>query len=146
MKNISVVKLFKKFIKNSEKEAIVANEQIVICLLTNVVAKEDYFKTQKVLINTRVLKHLYDKRPAEEFDFIIHNIWKMIKYPDYIYSNKNSKRGHLAFVKNIGKFTYFCPIEITEEANYVVTIFRTDTEYLKKYELVWSWKGGNPSS
>ena len=48
--------------------------------------------------------------------------------------------------ENVGKFTYFCPIEVDKEINYVVTIFRTDAEYLKKYELVWSWKGGIPSS
>jgi len=135
MENISIIKLYNKYIKDTEKEVIVANRQIVICFLTNAVITAINFKSPKVYINTRILKHLYDKRTAEEFNFMIHNIWKVVKYPDFIYSDKNSKRGQLAFVKNLGKFTYFCPIEIGKENNYVITIFRTDIEYLKNMSL-----------
>lgn len=156
MENMSIVRLFRKYVKNTEKEAIVTDSQILIGSLTNAVVKAGSFKSSKVYINTRVLKHLYDKRPAEEFDFIIHNIWQIVRYPDSIFlNNKGSKRGHVAFVKKLNKFIYFCSIEISKkedsceeefETNFVVTIFRTDTNYLKKYELIWSWKGGTPSS
>ena len=43
----------------------------------------------KVYLNTRVLKHLYDKRPAEEFDLMIETLIDVVKYPNKIYKNKN---------------------------------------------------------
>ena len=80
----------------------------------------------------------------------------IIKYPDEIYENKDSKRGQFAFVKTIKDVKYLSSLEttvvtslegITEEMNFVVTAFRIrKLSYLQNYKLLWSWKGDIPSS
>jgi hypothetical protein len=99
------------------------------------------------------LKHVYDKRPAEEFDFMIENIHVLIKYPKYVYLNKSGKKGHYCFVGELKNYKYLCSIEVKDDesiaASYieVVTFFRLQKEnYLDHYELLWEWKGGAPSS
>jgi len=106
----------------------------------------------KVYLSTRVLKHVYDKRPAEEFDFMLDTLVNVVKYPDKIYKNKNGKRGCFCFVKEVKNSTCLVSLEtIFDEKKVathceVATFFRTDDDYLKNYELLWEWKGGIPSS
>lgn len=103
-----------------------------------------------------MLKHLYDSKPAEEYEFILHNLVSIIQYPDEIYQNRDSKRGQFAFVKTIKDFQYLSSLETTivtplegttEEINFVVTTFRVRKKsYLQNYKLLWNWKGDIPSS
>lgn len=152
--SLSVVKLWKQHIRGTTEKSIVKNVTILACLLTKTVQDACNFPTSKIHLNTRVLKHLYDKKPAEEFEFIIHNLNHIIRYPDAIYKNKGGKRGGLCLVKKLAKNKYLCSIEITEELDStnmkmicVVTAFRIRKEdYLEGYELLWSWKGDKPSS
>ena len=146
-----IFELFEKRVKDTKEKEIVALECVYVCRLTYAVFKILGFKDSKVHINTKVLKHLYDKKPAEEFDFIVRYLHKIIKYPDCVYKNKTSKRGDYCLVKKIEDFSYLCSVEFAEDGEemkiIVVTAFRVrDEAYLKKYELLWSWKGGNPSS
>jgi hypothetical protein len=103
---------------------------------------------RKIYINSKVIKHLYDKRPAQEFDFIIRNIVSILKYPDRIYRNKRGKRGDYCFLKIIDGVCYLCCIEICmrndqEKIRFeVVTTFIVTEKYLSDYELLWEWKGG----
>lgn len=151
---ISIVKICKKFIKGTLEKAIVKDITILLCNLTLAVEKAGNFHTRKIYLNTRILKHLYDKKPAEEFDFIIKNVYSIVKYPNHIYKNRDSKRGEICFVKDIGGIKYFCSIETSDDLdsanvkmNYVVTVFRLRKEsYLNNYQLLWSWKGDNSSS
>lgn len=152
--DLTIVKLWKQHVKGTPEKAIVRNITILACLLTKAVQEACSFLTPRVHLNTRVLKHLYDKKPAEEFEFIIHNLENILKYPDHIYKNKLGKRGSLCFVKKLANVKYICSIEKTEELdsnnmqmNCVVTAFRIRKEdYLDDYELIWSWKGDKPSS
>jgi len=80
-----VLELFESRIKNTKEKEIVALESVYICRLTRAVLSVLGFSDSKVHINTKVLKHLYDKKPAEEFDFVIRNLHTIIKYPDHIY-------------------------------------------------------------
>jgi hypothetical protein len=146
-----VLELFESRIKNTKEKEIVALESVYICRLTRAVLSVLGFSDSKVHINTKVLKHLYDKKPAEEFDFVIRNLHTIIKYPDHIYKNKISKRGDFCLVKEVKNFKYLCSVEFCEDGDEmkicVVTVFRVrDEAYLKKYELLWSWKVGLPSS
>ncbi len=140
--------LYEKHIKGTPAKAIVADVTIFLCQLTNSVSRTlEAVPTTKVHINTRVIKHLYDKKPAEEFDFIVQYLPKIVKYPDCVYKNKDPKRGHFAFLKKIKSDNYLCSLEIAEEEIFVVTAFRVRKEnYLKEYELLGSWKGDIPSS
>lgn len=156
MVTMTAVRLFKLHIAHTEAEKPVFDQTILLCNVTNAVAKACHLKSTKVYINTKIIKHLYDRKPAEEFDFLIHNLHTMVKYPDEIYINKQSKRGDFIFVKELRNNRYICSIEVVddclinnvlEDASFVVTGFRLRSErYLKKYELMWSWKGGRPSS
>ena len=156
MSDITIVKLFKQHIEGTAEKSPVIDQTILVCHATKAVARACRLSSVKIYINTRIIKHLYDKKPAEEFNFLIKNIHTIVKYPDAIYKNKDSKRGHFAFTKNLKENNYLCSIEVVsnciinevmENANFIATGFRLrDNKYLKKYELMWSWKGGEPSS
>ncbi len=153
---LSLIKLFKTHIKGTPEKSVVIEITVHLCNLTNIVKKVGTFKVHKVYINTKIIKHLYDSKPAEEFDFLIRHLSVIVKYPEHIYENKEGKRGSLCFVKKLNEVTYFCSIEKTDEVdpndgnsgvNYIVTAYRLRKEnYLKDYKLLWSWKGDIPSS
>jgi len=142
-----VSNLYKHYIRGTEKGAIVQLVQVILTSLTVAVSQGLSSSSRKVYISTRVLKHLYDKRPAEEFDFLIHNVHLIVRYPDTVYKNKVGKRGSYCFIKELKNTTYFCSIEEIEKdgstALEVATFFRTDNDYLASYELLWEWKGGD---
>lgn len=144
--------LYTKYIRGTENGAIVQDVQVLLCNLTNTVAKGIHSKCSKVYIGSRVLKHVYDKRPAEEFDFLVEHVHHITKYPDSIYRNKNKKKGDFIFVKKLKNKTYVCSLQemMREEDNRrceVVTFFRIRKHnYLASYDLLWEWKGGEPSS
>ncbi len=145
--------LYKNYIINTKSKAIVTDITVVLCLLTNQVNKTVFncCGLSKVYVGTRVLKHLYDKKPAEEFIFIINSLHRIVKYPDKIYKNKNTKRGDWVFVKKIKNEQYICSLGVESQDNdrylEVATVFRIRKEsYLKSYEFLWSWEDGNPPS
>ena len=140
-------KFFEKYIKGTVEKATVVNRKIFLCNLTNAVCTGIKInkKTKKVYITTRAVKHLFDKKPAEEFLFLIENLHKVVKYPDKIYKNKPGKRGEHCLVKKIGNVSYLCSIEIILSSEHnqeiqIATVFRLrDDSYIKKYTLLWSW-------
>ncbi len=142
-----VTYLYKKHIKGTEKGAVVQVVQVFLCSLTMAVIKGISCPCNKVHVSTRVLKHIYDKRPAEEFDFLISNIHLVVKYPDSVFKNKDGKRGEFCFVKELKNNKYLCSLEIIEKDGVIfceiATFFRVKNEYLKNYELLWEWKGGD---
>lgn len=160
---------FKKYIKGTPEKAIVADRKMFLCYLTKAVMEGVNIDSsaKNVYITSRCLKHLFDKKPAEEFLFIIDHLHEIAKYPDKIYKNKNSKRGEFCFVKRIGNEEYFCTIEILEippavcgfaefgasefgsnsvsKEIQIATAFRLrDEKYTKNYTLLWDWGTGNP--
>lgn len=153
---MSLVQLHKKYIRGTIPKIEVVEKTVTVCNITMAVFKTGYFKSRKVHINTKIMKHLYDKRPAEEYDFIIRNLHVIVKYPDSMYKNKPGKRGSIIFLKKINGLEYICCLELTnftnpdgviEEVNFAVTGFRNnDRAYLANCELLWSWEGGTPPS
>lgn len=153
---MDILELHKKHIHGTEEKALVVEITILLCNLTNAVIKGCSFETAKVYITSKCLKHLYDKKPAEEYHCLIKYLPQIVKHPDLIYQNSAGKRGSLCFYKKIGKNAYLCTLEkgvnLEESiemdiANFIATCFRLrDENYLKKYKLLWSWKGDNPSS
>jgi len=147
-----VVHIYKNYVKGTPKKAIVQMVQVQLCHLTTSVIKGLGLSCNKVYLNTRVLKHLYDKRPAEEFDLMIETLLDVVKYPSKIYKNKDGKRGSFCFIKDIKNSKCLVSIETIHDEEKVTTycevatFFRTDDDYLKNYELLWEWKGGTPSS
>lgn len=147
-----VVHLYKNYVKGTSKKAIVQMVQVHLCHLTTATIKGIGLSCNKVYLNTRVLKHLYDKRPAEEFDLMIETLYEIVKYPSKIYKNKSGKRGSFCFVREIKNSkclvslqTMFDDEKVATHCE-VATFFRVDDSYLANYELLWEWKGGTPSS
>lgn len=147
----TVQHLHKTYVRGSEKRAIVQLVTVVLCHLTTAVIRGTNIPCNKVYLNTRVLKHIYDKRTAEEYDFLIHCVATVVKYPRWIYKNKDGKRGAWCFVAHVKNSLCLVSLETihTPEGALqceVVTFFRTDEAYLKNYELLWEWEGGTPPS
>lgn len=144
-----VLEMHKKYILGTPEKSIVADLIGLLCKLTISVSKgilETKEKT-KVYISTKALKHMYDKKPAQEYDFVIKNIIQIVKYPDSIYRNKTSGVGDFVFVKRIQNEEYLCVLERTDLGLEVVSSYKIRKEsYMKKYGLLWSWKDDNPSS
>ena len=80
--------LHQKYVANTTKGALVQDISAFLCNLTYTVSKGVGLQNcHKVYISTRALKHSYDKRPAFEYDLIINEIHKIVKYPNKIYKN-----------------------------------------------------------
>lgn len=152
MKKEILKEAFEKNIKGTRYKAMVPEQKIFLCHLTNAVCVGVGISKEvgKVYMTSRSLKHLFDRKPAEEFLFIIDNLHKIVKYPDKIYKNKKEKRGEYCFVKKIDNSEYLCSIEIVKnlpiednlisEEIQIVTVFRLrDENYIKKYTFLWSW-------
>lgn len=140
-------KFHKLYIKETAKEAIVTNAEMLLCNLTVAVSSGINLEPAKAYITSRMLKHIYDKRTAEEYDFILNNLHKIVKYPDHILINKSSKNAEYVFLKKLVDDYYFCPFEITNNSRVeLVTCYRVKDSYVEKFEKFWSWKDGVPSS
>ncbi len=157
MENCGAIKFFKLFIKDTGENAMVSDRILFLCTITKAVKKSLNLKSQKVYWSAKSMKHMYDKKPAEEFDFLLRNVVHLVKYPDSIYKNRSGKKGNYVFTKIIQEVMYLCSLETCEsnfdegqdETNFIVTAFRLRVgkeSYLDKYRLLWSWKGDLPSS
>ncbi len=146
--------LFERHIQGTQKEAFVVLRTISFCYLTKAVMAElkkidcevsDY----RVYLTTKMLKHCFDKKTAEFFNFLLDNLNCIVTYPDEIYKNNDAKRGDFGFVKTLKGDKYFCSLEFDrkEKKMFVVTSFRLKNDnYLKNYKLLWSWEDGTPPS
>lgn len=143
--SISLISLHKKYVKNTAPKQIVFVTSLQLCNLTKKVFNDLKFNSNKVYLTTIMLKHMYDKRVAEEFDYLLYNLYKIIKYPDHVYKNKPGGTGDYFFTKTLENLLYGASIEVVNENGlFIVTAFRTTETYLKNFEKIWSWEGGNP--
>jgi hypothetical protein len=149
--NLPLAKLFKEKIEGTKPKALIEVCEIILCYLTRAVRKGGCFKSEMIYITSVCLKHIYDKRPASEFQLILKYLPIVIKYPDRIYENKPSKRGEICLVKKVNDIEILCSLEEIMENNQskyqIATSFMIrDKNYLDDYKLTWSWKGDLPSS
>src|SRR5690348_11067058 len=146
--------LFEKYIRGTEEKAIVVDHKLLLCHMSAQAVRGADLKTPKVYLSMRVLKHLYDKRPSEEFDALVGHLHAIAKTPDHIYQNKAGKRGSICLVKMVRGKGYICSLETVSTENkkaeplfelHIVTAFRQrDENYLRDYKLLWSRRIGSP--
>lgn len=143
-------KLHELYIENTKQKAFVTEVEVVLCTLTYAVFKGlklPQSTSIKVYTNTKILKHLYDKKPAEEYDSILKNSYLVVKYPNKVYQNRDGKRGDFLFLKQLDNEVWLSSIENKNDVFSMVTCFRMRKEsYLDSYKLIWSWKDDIPSS
>ena len=141
-----------RYIKNTPRKGFVKDLRIKVCDIPHKLRGRLKIKDERVYITTKSLKHLYDVRAAEEFDFIISNIESFILNPTKVYKNKDGKTGNFCFYKETRSGNYFSILETADDSVCVVSSYRlSDIEgkrknYLAGYKLIWSWKVDLPSS
>jgi hypothetical protein len=130
-------------IQRTKPEAHILAMKIRIAKITKQLQQAMGCEGKNIYIHTRALKHLYDKKPAEEFDFLIDHLEAIVRAPDFLYRNRDNKTGSFCVVKEIEHCRY---IVILEEI-WIVTAFRVrDEKYLRNYDLLRSWRDGAHSS
>lgn len=145
-----LIKFHKKYVQSTTYKAIVPIALFHLCNLTRSVVKSIDFEVNNVYLSTRMLKHIYDKRTAEEYDFILNNLVKIVREPDAVCLNKSGRRGEFCLIKKIKDEDYLCSIEqyrSLETSKYeciqIVTCFRVRGNYpLKQFQKIFSWEGG----
>jgi hypothetical protein len=140
--------MHQQYIISTDYKAVVKDKQMLLCCLTNAVIQGIGYKNSPVYATSRMLKHLYDKRPAEEYDVLIDIIHKIVKFPNIIFENQLGKRGDKIFLKIYKGKKYLCIVEKgVDDNNYIATAFRVrDENYTKKYKELWRWRDDVPSS
>jgi hypothetical protein len=151
MRKNAVREMFEKYVCGTPEKAIVFLAKERVGILYPHISNTVYLLENSIFLSTRALKHLYDKRPAEEFDVLIDNFRSIINSPDACYRNPSGKRGNFCLSKDISNVPHFVVIEAVEntgrEALEVVTAFRArHPRYLKDYELLWSRRDGRALS
>lgn len=140
------------FIRRTVLESPIRQIKIRITEITKKTRHTVHCAQRRIYMHSRTLKHLYDKRPAEEFDFVIDHIALIIGNPDSLFKNKDGKTGNFCIVKKIGTYSYVVVIEIknrqTEnEEIWIVTTFRLqNNSYMRSYDLLRSWRDDTHSS
>jgi len=138
----TLFRLDKKYIRLTSKHAAIIIKKILLCTIDKKVVESAQLKTHKLHISTRVMKHVYDKRPAQEYDTALNNLESAMESPDFIFENKQGKRGSMCFVTRLGDKLLWCPVEESiDENNHpileVVTFFLAQYKYAKNYKLLW---------
>jgi len=119
----SISALHEKYIKGTSKEEIIQIKTMFVCNLTHVVKSELKLSGHKAYITSKCLKHLYDKRTAEFYDFLLENIVNVVEQPEQIYKNKDGKRGNLIFLKTIRGVKLIVSVEIDKKNKWARALF-----------------------
>jgi hypothetical protein len=151
MRRSPLVDLHGKYIRWTVRGALVKEWSSFLCTISNEAKKSCKIQSIKLYVSSKTMKHLYDKRPGWEYDFILVNLRHLVKYPDRIHRNAESKRGTFLFVKNIKGFLFMASVE--EEPNdanetvlKIATAYHVEEKYLKKFPILWTWRDGISSS
>jgi len=150
--NRKLIWIVERYIKNTPRKGYVKDLRIKVGELPHKLKPKIKTKDPRVYINTKSLKHMYDARSAQEFDFIISNIEAVIAHPLKVYKNKEGKTGDICLYKEFEASAYFYILDTHAENIHIVSAYRLSEieekrkNYLAGYKLLWSWKGDLPSS
>ena len=147
---------YNKYIKDTPAREMIELERGMLCKikprLMKIINDHAACPDKYVFLSTKVLKHIYDrhiydKQSPDDFETILNNLIDIIKRPDELRRNMESKRGDFLCVKKIKGQTYFVSIEVILGGNAeVVSASATGEKYLKKFTLLWSWGTANSPS
>lgn len=124
-----------KYIQLTFPKQVVVNESLVLGKM---------YSNENVYLNTRVMKHLYDKRTAVVYFLLLKNMNQIVFKPDLVYQNNSQKKGSLIFTKLIKKELLAVIMESQEGKVFIVTAFETDEKYLEKFKLIWKRRAASP--
>lgn len=141
-----------RYIKNTPRKGYVKDLRIKVGEIPHKLRTKVGAKDSRVYVTTKSLKHMYDARLAQEFDFIIANIEFVINDPQRIYKNKEGKTGDVCLYCELEGNAYFYILDNGSGQVRIVSAYRLSAveekrrNYLSGYKLLWSRKGDLPSS
>ena len=94
-----------QYIANTDYRARVFDNAFYVGSISLDLAQKLKLSASIVIINSRSLKHLYDKRTAHVYDFLLQHLHEIINQPDMILESVHTKHG-FAFAKHYGDNTY----------------------------------------
>lgn len=150
--NKKLLWVIERYIKNTPRKGYVKDLRIKVCEMPHKFKTKVGAKDLRVYITTKSLKHMYDVRPAQEFDFLISNIEIAINHPQKIYKNKEGKTGNICLYSEFKKNACFYILDTKLSSIHIISAYRLSEvlqkreNYLSGYKLLWSWKGDLPSS
>lgn len=149
-------RFYKLYVRGTARKQEIVLERDFLCnikpSLVTILSENSGCTDNRVYLSTKSLKHIhdrhiYDKGNFPEFMVILQNLARIIRYPDEVRMDMQSKRGDFLFVKKITEQPYFVSLQITPEGNMeVVSSSATGESYTKKFTLLWSWESANPPS
>lgn len=103
------------------KEIVI--NQVILCAKTAL---------GRIYLNSRVLKHLYDKRTAAIYFLILACLEQVLSKPDAYYRNKFDKRGAVILIKEVKNIAILVSLEKIRNKHFeVVTAFEVKEKYLR---------------
>lgn len=145
-----------KYIKNTAPQEKVYVDKGLLCKikpsLKTFLNNHTQCFDRSVFLSTKSLKniydrHIYDKNNAVIFNIILKNLTNIIRYPDEIRRNVDSKRGDFLFIKEIENQLFFSSVEVLVDGSIeIVSASATGVKYLEKFTLLWSWGMANSPS
>lgn len=116
-KDENLFKLSEKFIKGTKKNEYIKIFSYLLGDISHEVKKSIKVNVTKVYIHSKELKHIHDrychdKKQEDVYYFLIKNLYRIIKDPDYVKDDKKKKKADFVFLKKIDGNDYACPIEI----------------------------------
>lgn len=149
-------RFYKLYIRGTVHKQEIALERDFLCnikpSLVTILSGNSDCTDRRVYLSTKSLKHIYDRHIYDkgnfpEFMIILQNLTRIIRYPDEVRMDMESKRGDFLFIKQIEERPYFVSLQITHEGGIeVVSSSATGESYTKKFTLLWSWGSANPPS
>jgi hypothetical protein len=94
-------KMHEAYVQRTPPEIFITDATAYAGVLVRDVVRKIGIRTQKVYMTSRAMKHLYDKKPAEEFDFVLDHVSLMLENPDALYIDKSDKRGGFCLSKKL---------------------------------------------
>lgn len=82
-----------KYTANTNYKAQVFDNAFYVGSISPDLAQKLKLSASIVIINSRSLKHLYDKRTAHVYDFLLQHLHEIINQPDIILESVHTKHG-----------------------------------------------------
>ncbi len=133
--NTKLKNLHRKYIHLTNKLSKVAKRNTFL----GEVPKLKGLKSKRVYISTWCLKHLYDKRTAVEYEYIVEYLSMVLKFPDNIYTNLPNRQGDLVLHRRLKDGDYIAIVETAKKSgntNHVLTSFRIKKKDMKRFNKV----------
>ena len=147
---------YNSHIKGTAQKQTIMLARDVLCKIKpsirNVLSVHRICNEREVFLSTKSLKHIYDrhifdKQSPADFLTIMSSLTKIIRFPDEVRKDMESKRGDFLFVKTINGQPYFISLEVEQDGTInVVSSSATGEKYLKNFTVLWSWGTANPPS